>query len=163
MEWSRNFEARPDSVRAARRLVASVVHETGADVEFAELLTSELATNAVVHAVTRFEARIRTAHSGVRVEIVNDEPELLASLRDPDERGGRGLGTIEALASRWGTESIGSTRSSGSSWRPTEPSAANRRRRSARQGQRAIQTPGSDVVELFGQVSDVRRRVPHAV
>jgi len=105
MERSRSFDARPESVRAARRFVVSVLGETGADPEVAELLTSELATNAVVHAGTAFEVQVRTADSGVRVEIVNDEPELLASLRDPDERGGRGLRIIESLAARWGTES----------------------------------------------------------
>ena len=105
MERSRNFDARPESVRAARRFVVSVLRETSADPEVAELLTSELATNAVVHARTGFAVRVRTADSGVRVEIVNDEPELLASLRDPDERGGRGLRIIESLAARWGTES----------------------------------------------------------
>jgi anti-sigma regulatory factor (Ser/Thr protein kinase) len=105
MERCQSFDPQPHSVRAARRFVASVLRDTGADPEVAELLTSELATNAVIHASTEFEVRVRTADSGVRVEIVNDEPELLASLRDPDERGGRGLRIIESLAARWGTES----------------------------------------------------------
>jgi len=105
MERTQSFDARPESVRAARRFVVSALSETSADAEIAELLTSELATNAVLHAGTAFDVRIRTADSGVRVEIVNDEPELLASLRDPDERGGRGLGIVESLAARWGTES----------------------------------------------------------
>jgi anti-sigma regulatory factor (Ser/Thr protein kinase) len=105
VERSRSFDARPGSVRAARRFVVSVVRETEVDADVAELLTSELATNAVVHAGSAFEVRVRTADSTVRVEIVNDEPELLASLREPDERGGRGLAIIESLAARWGTES----------------------------------------------------------
>jgi anti-sigma regulatory factor (Ser/Thr protein kinase) len=105
MERFQSFDARPESVRAARRFVESVLAETGADAETAALLTSELATNAVIHADSTFEVRIRIADSRVRVAIVNDEPELLASLREPDERGGRGLRLVESLAVRWGTES----------------------------------------------------------
>ena len=70
-----------------------------------ELLTSELATNAVVHAKTGFRVRVRGDDRNVRVEIINDEPELLLAMREPSEHGGRGLRLVEGLSSDWGAES----------------------------------------------------------
>ncbi|MGW0390716.1 ATP-binding protein [Streptomyces sp. NPDC003042] len=67
------------------------------------LVTSELVTNAVRHAVgprdreieTRFVRLVR----GVRVE-VHDACEARPVVRAPDE-GGRGLSLVDALADRW--------------------------------------------------------------
>jgi hypothetical protein len=41
----------------------------------------------------------------VRIEVVNSEPELLLAMRDPSERGGRGLRLVSDLSADWGTES----------------------------------------------------------
>jgi len=64
-----------------------------------------LATNAVLHAHSDFRVRVRTHPTLVRVEIVNDEPELLVAMSASSERGGRGLRLVEALSLDWGTES----------------------------------------------------------
>ena len=80
--------------------------EVGADPSAAELLASELATNAVVHAQSPFEIRVGRNPSTLRVEVVNDRPELLPTRKPASEDGGRGLAILEALAAAWGTESL---------------------------------------------------------
>ncbi len=105
MEWQRNFSPTPESVRAARQFVRQAAAMTPADPVIAELLASELATNAVLHAQTNFEVRV-SLHLGIlRVEVLNDAPELVASMRDPDVNGGHGLRLINNLAADWGTAS----------------------------------------------------------
>jgi anti-sigma regulatory factor (Ser/Thr protein kinase) len=69
------------------------------------LLTSELATNAVLHANSAFVVRIVVEGKVVRVEVINDEPELLLIMREPSQSGGRGLAMVKALARDWGAES----------------------------------------------------------
>jgi anti-sigma regulatory factor (Ser/Thr protein kinase) len=91
-------------VAQARHFVAGAVSSTGVDRRVAELLTSELATNAVRHAKTDFEVRIIGQADGVRVEVLNDEPRMVAALREPDEESGRGLSIIDALSSSWGAQ-----------------------------------------------------------
>ena len=39
-----------------------------------------------------------------RVEVVNDAPEMIVSLKDPSDESGRGLHIVNALALRWGTD-----------------------------------------------------------
>jgi anti-sigma regulatory factor (Ser/Thr protein kinase) len=105
--WERrSFEPRLESVREARRFVREVAAEVGADPGAAELLASELATNAVVHAQSRFEVRVGRNPDALRVEFVNDKPELLPTRNRLSEEGGRGLAIIAALAKDWGTESL---------------------------------------------------------
>jgi anti-sigma regulatory factor (Ser/Thr protein kinase) len=105
METERGFPAEPQSVRGARTFVADALATTDVDVEVLRLLTSELATNAVLHADSSFSVRVRTTPNVVRVEIVNDEPELLLAIREPSEHGGRGLRLVSDLSLDWGTES----------------------------------------------------------
>jgi len=78
--------------------------QSGADPDVAALLASELAANAVVHANSVFEVRVRTDGDVFRVEIVNDAPEMIAALKEPSEESGRGLHIVDALSKRWGTE-----------------------------------------------------------
>jgi anti-sigma regulatory factor (Ser/Thr protein kinase) len=105
MERMQTFPALPASIRRAREFVADAVGDTGVDVAVIRLLTSELATNAVVHTQSPFAVRVLKNRETVRVEIINDEPELLLSVQDPSERGGRGLHVVTTLAADWGAES----------------------------------------------------------
>ncbi len=105
VEIERGFPAEPESVHRARTFVADALAETSADVEVLRLLTSELATNAVLHAESGFRVRVRATPRVVRVEVVNSEPELLLAMREPSERGGRGLRLVSDLSADWGTES----------------------------------------------------------
>jgi len=105
MEVERGFSPHPTSVGLARAFVADALAPTGVDAEVVRLLTSELATNAVLHARTPFRVRLRADPNVVRVEVINDEPELLLAMVEPSERGGRGLRLVKGLADDWGAES----------------------------------------------------------
>ena len=100
----RTFDLHPESVRAARAFVRELADGAGADAEAAALLASELAANAVIHANSAFEVRVTENGEALRVEIVNDAPEMLAALQEPSDGSGRGLHIVDALASRWGTD-----------------------------------------------------------
>jgi len=105
MEFERAFPAEVSSVRRARTFVADAVASSPVDTQVVRLLTSELATNAVLHTQSGFRVRVRAGADSVRVEIVNDEPELLLAMREPSETGGRGLRLVEELSLQWGVRS----------------------------------------------------------
>ena len=102
---SRTFASQLESVREARSFIRDCLRDTTADVDNAVLLASELATNAVIHANSGYQIDIRRSTASIRVELLNDEPEILPMLTEPTEDGGRGLRLVEALASSWGMES----------------------------------------------------------
>jgi anti-sigma regulatory factor (Ser/Thr protein kinase) len=99
------FLARPESVTEARRFVTEVLADSDVDGGDAETLTAEVAANAVRHANTDFRVRIQCGPEGVRIEIVNDAPELLLIKKEPSIDGGRGLHILDRLAQDWGVES----------------------------------------------------------
>lgn len=78
----------------------------GAVADTVALLVSELVTNAVVHAETRCEVRIRTENGGVRVEVSDDSEVLPHAVENPDPlaTSGRGLALVDALADASGAE-----------------------------------------------------------
>jgi hypothetical protein len=98
------FLALPESVSEARRFVTEVLADSNVDGADAESLTAEVAANAVRHANTDFRVRIQCRHGNVRVEIVNDAPELLLIKTEPSVDGGRGLHILDGLARDWGVE-----------------------------------------------------------
>ena len=106
MEVERRFPADPASIRRARGFVVDALVGTAADTELVRLLTSELATNAVLHAETGFRVRVRTNPRVVRVDVINGEPELLLAMREPSAHGGRGLNSVGELAVDWAAESF---------------------------------------------------------
>jgi phosphoserine phosphatase RsbU/P len=100
---------------AARALVRSVLEEAGLDVLVNEalLLTTELSTNAVVHANTELDIEVSADHAGLTVTVTDFAPGPVEQLAvgpkndSPDigevaERG-RGLLLVDHFASRWGT------------------------------------------------------------
>jgi anti-sigma regulatory factor (Ser/Thr protein kinase) len=111
------YQPEPTAAAAARRFVrdtlqAWVVTGAAADghglVDDAVLLTSELVTNAVVHAGTPVQVTCRLAAGAVEVVVRDGHPaRLVPEAADdgpgPTERtGGRGLLLPAALASAWG-------------------------------------------------------------
>ena len=72
------------------------------------LLTSELVTNAVVHARSDARVRLRLGPGMLRVEVGDDDPGLPVA-REPDAAGpgGRGLRILDEVASRWGVDPDG--------------------------------------------------------
>ena len=100
---------------AARALVRSVLEEAELDALLNEalLLTTELSTNAVVHANTELDIEVTADHSGLTVTVTDFAPgpvEQLAvgpknesvDIGEVAERG-RGLLLVDHFASRWGT------------------------------------------------------------
>ncbi|MEW2521018.1 SpoIIE family protein phosphatase [Actinacidiphila alni] len=111
-----SFEPVGRSVAVARAFVRDTLHGWGfADVvDDAVVLTSELVTNAVVHAGTAADVQCLRYETAVRIEVADHYPEREIPIqgrgrqfRDPDNEGGRGLLLCAALASRWGVEYTG--------------------------------------------------------
>ena len=93
--------------RQARALVADALATLPeATVALAQLLTSELVTNVVLHACTGLDLQIEIADSRARITVQD------ASAADPQPRAssaetsatGRGLAIVDGLASTWGWE-----------------------------------------------------------
>lgn len=117
---SGSFEAQlppeRESVVAARRLVEAAAATWGVDaVPAAEaaLATSELVTNAVLHAGTTITVVVRRLGAGMRIEVVDgsnrlpvveaERPEELLATRSMT---GRGLMVVAATADRWGADPV---------------------------------------------------------
>lgn len=75
-------------------------------IETAELLTSELVTNAMVHGSGEATVAVEVDEGLVRVEVFDRDASLdLSPLDvDPSSVHGRGLAIVNALASTWGIE-----------------------------------------------------------
>lgn len=72
--------------------------------EDAQLLTTELVNNAVVHATSAVKLRLRLRAGSLRVEVADSGEGALHRQRvDLHNTGGRGLFLVEALSSSWGT------------------------------------------------------------
>ena len=106
MPVTARFASDPFSVVEARQLVQAAVSGCPESViEDAALLTSELVSNAVLHARTPFEVLVDRANGHVRVTVVDQSPDPPSVQRPaPDEVGGRGLVLVSELSHRWGFE-----------------------------------------------------------
>ncbi len=105
---SAEFPASPQSAAAARRFVEAELRGQGwsaNDIDTALLLTSEVVTNAVVHARTALVVQLELSRDRIRVD-VDDQGMGVAVLGSAgvDDVGGRGLQIVDALADRWGDE-----------------------------------------------------------
>ncbi|MDF3292299.1 SpoIIE family protein phosphatase [Streptomyces sp. RB6PN23] len=106
------FEPVGRSVATARAFVRDTLQGWGFSdvVDDAVVLTSELVTNAVVHAGTAADVLCLRYPASVRIEVADHYPEREVPLHEgdrvshPDREGGRGLILCSALASRWGVE-----------------------------------------------------------
>ncbi|MFC6080520.1 ATP-binding protein [Sphaerisporangium aureirubrum] len=99
----------PDAVARARRLVSSAVGVAHPLHDDCVLLTSEIATNAVVHSASAnggaFTLSVSYSSEWVRVAVQDAgsaEPPFGWRPTSPLDTGGRGLQLLEALAHRWG-------------------------------------------------------------
>lgn len=105
------FPREPESVPVACRFVHGALEEWNLSglAGAAELVTSELATNAVLHARHgTFRVTLRRRGGGqVRVS-VTDKSRTLPEPADPadDEDHGRGLAIVEAVSQQWGAEPL---------------------------------------------------------
>jgi anti-sigma regulatory factor (Ser/Thr protein kinase) len=97
----------PYSVQMARFYVRAALgyHDLGDYAGNVETVTSELVSNAVVHAGAQtFDLELRLEEAGAVVVVVTDSCPLPPVKRDPggDAEHGRGLLVVEALSDRWG-------------------------------------------------------------
>jgi serine phosphatase RsbU (regulator of sigma subunit)/anti-sigma regulatory factor (Ser/Thr protein kinase) len=99
------LSAKPASVRRARALVGIQMDKWGLQESAytAELLVSELVTNALAHAASDVSLRLILDH--VLVCEVFDDAAAMPRLRiaDDSDENGRGLRVVSQLAQRWGT------------------------------------------------------------
>ncbi|MFH8289931.1 SpoIIE family protein phosphatase [Streptomyces sp. NPDC018059] len=101
------------SVATARSFVRDTLQGWGFSdiIDDAVVLTSELVTNAVVHAGTAADVLCLRSEDAVRIEVSDRYPEREIPLQQssvnmgsPDREGGRGLQLCAALATRWGVD-----------------------------------------------------------
>jgi anti-sigma regulatory factor (Ser/Thr protein kinase) len=109
--------ALPTAPSCARLHAGAVLHEWGlADLaETAELVVSELMTNAVL-AATELPAHTRLGLPTVHLRLLADNQRLVIEVWDhnpqapvakqaePEDESGRGLMLVDALCERWGSE-----------------------------------------------------------
>ncbi|MEV5974489.1 SpoIIE family protein phosphatase [Streptomyces sp. NPDC051921] len=107
-----SFEPVGRSVATARAFVRDTLQGWGYAevVDDAVVLTSELVTNAVIHAGTAADVLCLRRDDGVRIEVADRYPEREIPLQhartmgSPDRENGRGLLLCAALAARWGVD-----------------------------------------------------------
>ena len=101
---SARFPADIESPRAARHFVSDVMRERGFSREArdeAELVATELAANAVVHAQSAFLISLQAGSEVVHIAVedsVPSDPALLVV------RPRRGLGLVSRIAREWGVD-----------------------------------------------------------
>jgi len=98
---------RPSSCAQARHAVRTFcfAHSLQDLADDAELLTSELVTNAIEHTGTLITV-VAVSDHGTLIVNVRDDGSAVAPIVDlaaPDAESGRGLQLVEALAGQWGT------------------------------------------------------------
>ncbi|WP_236653327.1 ATP-binding protein [Streptacidiphilus melanogenes] len=91
---------------AARGWLDDPAEEQQAVVEDVLLMTSELVTNACLHAGGPRELAVSAAGDRLRVEVADANPVRpeLRSLTAPAYPGGHGLRVVQQLSHRWGSE-----------------------------------------------------------
>jgi anti-sigma regulatory factor (Ser/Thr protein kinase) len=97
----------PASIRAARHFAVDAIDRLGGERrDDVELLVSELATNAVLHAHTSLLLTLCRAGQRLRVEVGDGDPRPpRVNLRpDPLHPGGRGMCLVNSLADAWGVD-----------------------------------------------------------
>lgn len=97
----------PEAAGQARRFMRDLLADMGAareSVENAELVVSELVTNAVRHGEGAIQLRVSLEAASARIEVVDEGQGNVSAVRprEPDESGGWGLHIVEQLAERWG-------------------------------------------------------------
>jgi anti-sigma regulatory factor (Ser/Thr protein kinase) len=76
-------------------------------VDVVALLTSELATNAVLHGQRPIAVTVEAGEDRLRVEVEDAAPALPVELDpSPEVESGRGLAIVDAVADEWGAERV---------------------------------------------------------
>lgn len=109
--WSHEVELAPEagSALAARRFVRQhlVSHALPSMADDVELVVSELATNALTHARSRFRISLCLSGQNLMLEVTDDCPGLPQRVRPSAlDTTGRGVFITERLSSAWGVRSM---------------------------------------------------------
>lgn len=133
---TRSYPPLPESVADARRFVRAAVEDAGPEaVDTAELLVSELVTNAVLHARTEVEVAAWVSGGRVCARVGDHRPGHgpVPRRHDPCTVTGHGLHLVACLASRYGVDTdderkttwfelwLDGRQAPPSSWRSTAP------------------------------------------
>jgi DNA-binding NarL/FixJ family response regulator len=101
------LNAEPQSAASARRFVDETLQRWHCEELFdvVGLLTSELVTNAILHAHSEIELKVTLMPDAVRIDVV-DHSASMPTPREATEEdtSGRGLGLVDALATAWGVD-----------------------------------------------------------
>jgi anti-sigma regulatory factor (Ser/Thr protein kinase) len=109
IELTAYFPGDVTSVSAARMLVSDALESWQApvDLDAVRLATSEVVTNAVVHAGGVESITVRLTALVARVEVVDHtHGGLIARAAPADATSGRGLNIVALVAERWGVEDL---------------------------------------------------------
>jgi anti-sigma regulatory factor (Ser/Thr protein kinase) len=103
--WTLELPASPSAAPLARRFSRRALRGCpDAVIDVAQLLVTELVTNAVVHTGSAPIIRVDVDPGGVRVAVHDNSRTIPRVQRPSDETdGGRGLFLVEALATSWGS------------------------------------------------------------
>jgi anti-sigma regulatory factor (Ser/Thr protein kinase) len=97
------------SARSARRFVGRALddaHVERAVFDTVVLLTSEVVSNAVLHACSPIDVTVEIGSHAVRVQVCDELPGLREA-PDRSRHGGMGLVLVAAMASHWGISARG--------------------------------------------------------
>ncbi len=105
----RTFAFARDAPAAARHFTVGTLRDWGAGdiADDAALAVTELATNAIVHAHSAFTILLSVRGDLVRISVRDARPLPAAPGATLAPAPLHGLGAVDALASRWGVESLG--------------------------------------------------------
>jgi anti-sigma regulatory factor (Ser/Thr protein kinase) len=109
-EYSLKIPHDPAGPAVVRATVRTVLGRHGLRdlMETAELLTSELATNAYRHSAGPASVWLKWRNNTLRISVWDTNPSLPAPMApDPDSESGRGLQLVRRCADNWGRYSLG--------------------------------------------------------
>lgn len=108
-ETSIEIEFEPEPVQAglARRHVSRICRGLDRDVvATAQLLTTEVVSNAIQHGRTKVTLRVVRKPQELLVAVLDGNPAVPSRVRKPTGESGRGLLILERLAFAWGVERL---------------------------------------------------------
>ncbi|MGW4791148.1 ATP-binding protein [Nonomuraea sp. NPDC004297] len=106
--WCRNFPGTEDQIREARQFIAAYLGDRP-ETDTAQLVVSELATNAIRHTHSGlpggcFGVSLHAGSTLLILAVLDEGSPTAPQLRHAidDDQGGRGLYLVETLTIRWG-------------------------------------------------------------